>query len=246
MGLCGPPLTAGRTLAKCKETVLAADNARLIRQSWRINAHDWITAVRNGEIESRRVVTDEAIVKAVLALEPDRVLDVGCGEGWLCRELATAGVKAVGVDAVPELIAAAQRSGGGEFHVIGYEKLAGLRPVIGSFPLVVCNFSLFDEDLIPLLHCLKGYLRPGGRLLIQTLHPRADAAGDYRDGWRVESFSGFKGCFTRSMPWYFRTLESWSALMADSGFDVDRVRKPADSNSGKPLSLLLQCKVSTS
>ncbi len=226
--------------------MLAADNARLIRQSWHINAQDWIAAVRNGEIEGRRAVTDEAIVNAVLALKPDRVLDLGCGEGWLCRALATAGIKAVGVDAVPELIAAAQRSGGGEFHVIGYEELAGLWSDIGSFPLAVCNFSLFDENLAPLLSCLKGCLRPHGRLLVQTLHPRADAAGEYRDGWRVESFSGFLGRFTQSMPWYFRTLESWSALLVDSGFDVDRVREPVDSNSGKPLSLLLQCKVSAS
>ena len=38
---------------------------------------------------------------------PSTVLDIGCGEGWLCRALADKGMKVWGVDAIPELITAA-------------------------------------------------------------------------------------------------------------------------------------------
>ena len=46
--------------------------------------------------------------KAVLALQPERVLDLGCGEGWLCRALLANEIEAVGIDGVPELVAPRQ------------------------------------------------------------------------------------------------------------------------------------------
>ncbi|MEJ2552775.1 MAG: class I SAM-dependent methyltransferase [Gammaproteobacteria bacterium] len=218
------------------------DKPTLIKHSWRANALAWIDAVRGGLIESRRLATDEAIVHAALALNPNRVLDMGCGEGWLCRALADCGVSAVGIDSAPELITAARHAGGGEFHVAAYEELAGLRRSLGLFPVVICNFSLFEEDLRPVLAHLQALLEPGGRLLIHTLHPWRGAAGDYRDGWRVETFAGCGGRFSQVMPWYFRGLTSWSALLANNGFCVESLVEPSDPNSGTPLSLLLRCR----
>ena len=220
------------------------DNAALMMRSWRVNAQAWIEAVRGGLIESRRVATDDAIANAVMALKPGRVLDVGCGEGWLCRALAAAGITAVGLDASPELIAAARQSGKGEFHLASYAEMANLQPVIGVFPVIVCNFSLLEEDLGPALRRLQQFLEPGGSLLIQTLHP-GDGGGDgHPDEWRVESFAGLEARFTQAMPWYFRSLTSWSALLTNSGFYIESIIEPLDPKSGIPLSLLLECKLS--
>ena len=222
------------------------DNAARMMRSWRVNAPAWIEAVRGGLIASRRVATDEAIVNAVMALKPGRVLDVGCGEGWLCRVLAAAGVAAVGLDASPELITAARLSGGGEFHLTAYAELASLRPGIGTFPVIVCNFSLLEEETGAVLWHLRRFLEPGGSLLIQTPHPGSGEGDDNRDGWRVESFAGFEVCFTQAMPWYFRSLTSWSALLTSSGFYIESFIEPLDPQSGIPLSLLLKCKLSES
>jgi len=222
------------------------DNAALMMRSWRVNAQAWIEAVRGGLIASRRVATDDAIVNAVVALKPGRVLDAGCGEGWLCRALAAAGVTAVGLDASPELIAAARQAGGGEFHLAAYAELTNLRPGLGAFPVIVCNFSLLEENVGPVLRHLRRCLEPGGSLLIQTLHPGNGEGDGNRDGWRVESFAGFEACFAQAMPWYFRSLTSWSALLTSSGFYIESFIEPLDPQSRTPLSLLLECKLSES
>jgi 2-polyprenyl-3-methyl-5-hydroxy-6-metoxy-1,4-benzoquinol methylase len=58
-----------------------------ILESWEANAGNWIQTVTNQELESRRLVTDDAIVQAVMHYAPARILDLGCGEGWLSRAL---------------------------------------------------------------------------------------------------------------------------------------------------------------
>lgn len=57
------------------------DHREQLSLSWQANADAWTAAVREQRIESRRQVTDAAI----LALAPLRILDLGCGEGWLRR-----------------------------------------------------------------------------------------------------------------------------------------------------------------
>ena len=91
--------------------------------SWHHNAHAWITAIRSGAIESRLTVTDQAILLAVLGRQPERVLDLGCGEGWLLRALAQRGITAVGVDGDATLVDAARASGSSQVHVASYDEL---------------------------------------------------------------------------------------------------------------------------
>ena len=67
---------------------------------WHQNATPWISAIQNQEIASRKLATDRAVVSAVLATRAKTVLDVGCGEGWLVRELARLGMQARGVDPI--------------------------------------------------------------------------------------------------------------------------------------------------
>lgn len=218
---------------------MSDDNRQQIERSWRANAAAWSDAVRGGRIESRRVATDRAMLEAIDARAPQRVLDLGCGEGWLCRALGERGIGALGVDASPALVELA-RAAGGRFECWDYQGLAEQPLRFGRFDAVVCNFALLDEDLQPLLAAITRALAPGGALLLQTVHPWS-AAGEegYRDGWRLETFAAFEGAFTEPMPWYFRTLESWLALLGRSGLVLESLHEPRHPGSGLPLSLLL-------
>jgi 2-polyprenyl-3-methyl-5-hydroxy-6-metoxy-1,4-benzoquinol methylase len=196
--------------------------------------------VRESRIESRRLGTDRAIVEAVLARQPSRVLDLGCGEGWLCRALADAGVQVLGIDASAPLVEAARRAGG-RFICLDYAQFQADPGQLGQFDAVVCNFSLFEEQLEPLLAAVRVLLPKEGVLLVQTVHPwQARGQEGYRDGWRREDFAAFGNEFSEPMPWYFRTLASWCDLLLRSGFRIQTLREPGHPLSAEPLSLLLE------
>lgn len=202
--------------------------------SWVGNAMAWTKAVRENKIKSRVAGTNEAIIKALASELSCRVLDVGCGEGWLAHELSGRGYDVVGIDASIELLARA-REGAGHYLHMSYEELYS-KPLLpeGVFDRVVCNFSLFEEELTPLLRALSKKLVPQGILVIQTVHP-----GDACSGWRFEDFCSVEGDFSSAMPYYLRSLEDWQTQLNRGGFDMFRFEEPLNPDTRSPLSLIL-------
>lgn len=213
-----------------------------LKESWSSNAEAWTRAVREERIESRRLATNAAIIEAVAARPRCRTLDLGCGEGWLARELAQRGFDVAGVDGSAELVSKAAELGGGLFRTLSYEEIT-TRPdtLEGPYDNIVCNFSLLGEELRPLLMALRSQLSDSGCLSIQTLHPHAAVGNEpYRDGWRVESFAGMGDASWTPMPWYFRTIASWFNELGEAGYHILTLNEPVHPVTGRPLSLLLR------
>lgn len=211
-----------------------------IVEAWCANADPWTDAVRSAKIESRVLVTDNAIVEAVLSRSPRSVLDIGCGEGWLVRALSKEGIRATGVDIVPALIRSASEAGGGDFRVASYESIAAGELDVEA-DVVIANFSLIGKESVEgVLRRVPRMLAPGGALIVQTLHP-VTACGDlpYEDGWRTGSWTGCGDGFSNPAPWYFRTMKSWLDLFVLSGLRVTEIKEPLHPVSGRPASLLI-------
>ena len=215
-----------------------------IIDSWKKNVAPWVSAIRSGEIESRVLVTNKAIIDTVLATKPQSVLDIVCGEGWLVRELAQQGVSSLGIDVVPELIEAAQQAGGGRFKTLSFEDLCGdqLRE---TFDTIICNFSLLgNESVVRVFTQTPSLLNRGGSMVVQTIHPLVGCGeADYKDGWREGSWSGFNEQFSDPAPWYFRTLETWIALFLQNGFQLSAMREPINPKTGQAASVILAGKL---
>jgi len=209
-----------------------------VLDAWSRNTDPWTAAVRGGDIASRVLVTNAAIVEAVRARKPHTGVDLGCGEGWLVRALPE--VEMVGVDAIAGLVEQARAAGGGTFRQLSYEQIAAGELQMAA-DVAVCNFSLIGEAAVHgLIQAAPSYLRPGGHLIVQTVHPLM-ACGDapYVDGWRDGSWAGFGSAFRDAAPWYFRTVGSWIALLVECGLQLVELREPLHPDTGKPASLIL-------
>ncbi|WP_445146977.1 class I SAM-dependent methyltransferase [Dyella sp. Tek66A03] len=219
--------------------ITTTSNELQILDAWEMNAPAWERAVRDRRIESRRLVTDQAIVDAVLSRSPRKVIDLGCGEGWLARALVGAGVAVVGVDAVPSLVEAARSQGGGDFRLLSYAEVTG-GALQERADVVVCNFSLLGEASVgDLLAAVPTLLETGGVLLVQTLHPLALAAAEpYSDGWRDGSWDGCGEGFGKPAPWYFRTLGGWLTAFRTAGLELIRIDEPLHPRTGRPASVI--------
>ncbi|MEX2366015.1 MAG: class I SAM-dependent methyltransferase, partial [Pseudohongiellaceae bacterium] len=218
-------------------TMTADPEARILR-SWQRNAASWIRAIEQNEIHSRTGVTNAAMVTAILSLKPTGVLDIGCGEGWLCRALHGHGIATCGLDAIPELIASARQSGPQHYEVAAYEDLKNFRAE-PACDVAVCNFSLLgNESVEQVFDSLPALLPSPGHFVIQTLHP------DYclperpaADGWLPGSWTGFNDGFRDPPPWYYRTVAGWHDLFTRHHLELQETREPAGAD-GLPVSII--------
>jgi len=159
---------------------------------------------------------------AGLELRPtDRLLDVGCGDGYVTHLLAarlTAGY-AVGVDTSPRMIAKAAISGAGGrvwFLVADARHL----PLRGRFDVVVSFNALhWVPEQRQALAAIAATTRPGGRVLVQVVcagdRPSVEAvAMDVARSPRwADRFTGFDAPFVHVDPDTYPDLAASAGLM---------------------------------
>jgi SAM-dependent methyltransferase len=127
-------------------------------------------------IDAQHSDDDAAEIIGHLDLAPSaHLLDAPCGHGRIARRLAAAGYRVTGVErAAANLeIARAEPSGAGSPPTYLQGDLRRL-PVDGPFDAAICWFTSFgyydDADCRTVLSEFRRVLRPGGTLLIETMH----------------------------------------------------------------------------
>lgn len=136
-----------------------------------------------------RTLIDPGLFARIGQLAPGtRVLDLGCGNGYIARRLARSGARVVGVDASAELIERARAREARDPLGITYHHAdaSDLGMLAGrSFDLGVANMSLMDiPDAAPPIRELARLIRPGGRFVFSISHPCFDV--DTHSAWDVE------------------------------------------------------------
>ncbi len=102
-----------------------------------------------------------------------RVLDVGCGEGYLTNQISKRGCEVVGVDISGELIKLAkQKYQNLNFFEVNASMIS--EKIRGKFEVIVSNFSVHDmkeEDFKLFLYEAKKKLNKDGLLVFSLPHP---------------------------------------------------------------------------
>ena len=208
--------------------------------SWMANAPEWTKIIEQEGIASRKF-TNPAIVEEVKKYDPSRILDLGCGEGWLTRALAGKNNTVTGVDAIVSLLETARKKGPQNFYRMSYgEIISGKDIPEAPFDAVVLNFCLYQKEEVPnLLLSLKNALNKRGLIFIQTLHPAFLLLNNlaYEDQWIEDSWKGLNGNFIKPHSWYARTLASWINTIIKCKFEILGV-KEVKNDSGIPVSVI--------
>jgi len=215
--------------------------------AWDDAAISWADALR-GRVDSGRAVADAAMVELVRQVPTGPILDAGCGEGWLARELAAHRHRVTAFDGSPLMLELALREGPGtaDYRLLTYdEAAAGPRRMGGAFGTVVFNFSLLDERITPVLTAAGKVLFPYGRILIQAAHPASalEGGGGYRDGWRTLEEAAPGVALPSPVPWYFRTFTTWVLELRRAGLLLVETYEPLDPATGRPVSLILSATI---
>ncbi|MDQ2740664.1 MAG: class I SAM-dependent methyltransferase [Actinomycetota bacterium] len=165
-----------------------------------------------------------------------RVLDLGCGHGWLTGRLADSGADVVGVDGSSALISAAQLAYPQVEFVI-HDLTAGLPWRNRQFDCIVSHMVLMDlPDIAPLIADVTAALPPTGRFVFTILHPsffgrqpvQDPATGTWSrhvNGYlsheqrQVQSFGGHTH-YHRPLSWYATILSEHR--LAITGLDEPR------------------------
>jgi len=213
-----------------------------IKASWEKNASEWIKVIQNNSIPSRKF-TNVAILDAVAELEGHKIVDIGCGEGWLTREMVDLGWEATGIDAIEPLILEARTKGSNTFEVFSYEEIMAEKPIPNApFDAAVFNFCLYQkEGLTDLLANTLKQLHAKGTLVIQTLHPffLVQNGFTYKSQWLTDSWKGLPGNFVEGHAWYARTFQDWVKdlnHLTNTSFEFKEIL----NDTNQPVSLIIK------
>jgi 2-polyprenyl-3-methyl-5-hydroxy-6-metoxy-1,4-benzoquinol methylase len=217
--------------------------------AWDAAAPAWDDFVETGFDYWRTEVHGPALLAACGDVRERRVLDLGCGQGWFSRQLAERGARVIGVDFAAAQIAnslhhEAALPLGIDYRQLDAASIAEVWPA-ASFDLVTACMALHDSPVTSqILKASRRVLASDGRLAFSITHPITGAphatwerdehgqkgarridryfeSGPYVLNWTMQRLTTHW-----STPQWHRTLEEWSALIAEAGFAIVRVSEP--------------------
>ncbi len=165
-----------------------------------------------------RFVSDlGAPVVELLSPRPgERILDLGCGDGALTKQLVDLGCTVVGVDSSAAQIDAAKALGL-DARVMSAEAL----PFSDEFDAVFSNAVLhWITNADPMIAAVYRSLRPGGRFVAEC------GGSGCVDRVRIALVRALdrRGIDGESrVPWYFPTPDDYAARLERAGFHVDSI-----------------------
>ncbi|MGA2229414.1 MAG: methyltransferase domain-containing protein [Tepidisphaeraceae bacterium] len=144
--------------------------------------YDQIIGEAGGEYHRHVVIP--GVLRLLVLTAGQRVIDIACGQGVLCRALAQRAVEVTGIDASQAMIDAARERGP---EVIRYQVAqAGSAEGLpgGYFHSAACVLAIQNiHPLPPVFATVARLLAPGGKFVLAMTHPCFRGAKETSWGW---------------------------------------------------------------
>src|SRR5260370_21645369 len=178
------------------------------REHWEHESSNWATWARRPDFDAYWKYSPQFF--ELLPPPGRRTLEVGCGEGRVCRDLAKGGHGMTAVDVVETLIRLAKDADEQSSYIRA--DAAALPFANESFDLVVFYNTLMDIDEMELsvLEAAR-VLRHGGALCACVTHPLADA-GRYESADSDARFI-IEGTYLGERRWFALEIERYGVPM---------------------------------
>jgi ubiquinone/menaquinone biosynthesis C-methylase UbiE len=151
------------------------------------NVADWYDQlVGESGSEYHREVVLPGVLRLAAVQPGERVLDIACGQGVLCRIFAERGALATGVDASRELIELARQRSTTEpmpeFRVLDARELSSLPQ--NHFDAATCVLAIQNiHPIQPVFTGVARALKSGGRFVVAMMHPCFRGSKETSWGW---------------------------------------------------------------
>jgi ubiquinone/menaquinone biosynthesis C-methylase UbiE len=149
------------------------------------NVADWYDQlVGESGSDFHREVVLPGVLKLLDAKPQQKILDIACGQGVLCRILAEKGVEATGVDAAKNLIDIALERGPASirYHSGDARNLEFLSAA--NFDSAACVLAIQNiHPLPPVFAGVSRTLRDGGKFVMVMMHPCFRGPKETSWGW---------------------------------------------------------------
>lgn len=207
---------------------------------WNQTAQDWDIQVGD-EGDSNRILNSDPVLWDFAGdVAGLKVLDAGCGTGYLSRKLYTEGADVIGVDFSEEMIwIARDKSPDIDFRIGSCSDLASISD--SSMDMIVSNYVLMDvPDLDGTMQAFSRVLKAGGVAVLVFSHPCFPQGNAIHsdDGIKVKyqwDFSYFEqrkyvfppwAHFTSNFICFHRPLSDYWKAFKVAGFNVVDFEEP--------------------
>ena len=207
---------------------------------WNITARGWTSHIRNRpEAELYRKYILHPLIFGLLGdVKQKRILDAGCGEGYLSRMLTDEGANVVGVDKSEKMLEAAiiEEEKNPKGIVFENRDLEDLGSFDKPFDKVISNLVInilpgFEKAIDQICRNLV----KGGTLVITIPHPSFDGVGagwvnvldSKEQRWSVNRYADYvDGYANHGAPTFHRPLKAYINAALDSGFVLTGFEEP--------------------
>lgn len=181
---------------------------------------------------ARRYLLNPTIFTLAGTLAGKRILDAGCGEGYLSRMLARRGALVTGVEPATRLYALCAQYERREPLGIEYINcdLIDLSLPPSQFDLVIANMVLMDiPDYQAAIHMLATLTQREGHVIITLAHPCFEESGASWPQKRAVQTDEYFALYERPQRFgvlYHRPLSAYVNLLLEEGLTLRRMVEP--------------------